>query len=167
MKYSLEKIESLLKFDGYGIMIYWDLDEGEEEPELYNTVFMSGEDDGASNIASMMRYDLLEAFFRFAYKNSPLQTNQSMLANMPVGKMFEKDEAITKFHKKLKQYSFGKEIVLYCEEGGIFRLRILETLDLRTREAVENLVAEAKANSFKELLEALSKIMTDYYGSLI
>lgn len=167
MKNSLEKIESLLKFDGYGILIYWDMDEDEEEPEIYNTAFMSGEESEGSNIVGLMRYDFLEALFRFVYKNSPLQTSQSMLANMPAGKMFEKDEAITNFHKKLKQYSFGKEIVLYCDDGGIFRLRIIETLDLRTREAVENLVGEAKADSFKELLEALNKTMTDYYGSLI
>ena len=73
--------------------------------------------------------------------------------------MFAKDPEISQFHKSLREFSLGKEVMFFSEDGAGLTLDVVETTDFKTHKPTENLLTEIKADSLKDLLVQFEQFM--------
>ena len=159
MEKTINIFDSLLKKEGLGVRVYWSNDD-KVIASNYNTEILAPSDkDGKAVVVDFLHFDLFESLYRFAHNGPTTHVSQSMPHLATDDGMFAKDPEISQFHKALREFSLGKEVMFFSEDGAGLTLDVVETTDFRTKKPAENFLKEIKADNLKDLLIQFEQFM--------
>lgn len=74
--------------------------------------------------------------------------------------MFKKDSRISEFHKAFRDFSLGKEVVFYSEDGKSVTLEVIEVKDPKTHRPTDKSLVEIKSENLTDLFGEFEQFMT-------
>lgn len=159
MKNTINIFDSLLKNEGLGVRVSWKYNNN-LQPSNYSTEILApASADGKPVVVDFLHFDLFESLYRFAHNGPTTHVSQSMPHLATDDGMFAKDPEISQFHKALREFSLGKEVMFFSEDGAGLTLDVVETTDFRTHKPAENLLTEIKADNLKDLFVQFEQFM--------